>query len=77
MSNESDVNKTNVLRECIICNSWYSLKINFRFQSKVSDGYLDLMQKAVRFNDSATVSIKRNNYRIHFWYMSKDEAINF
>ena len=43
MSNESDVNKTNVLRECIICNSWYSLRINLRFQSKVSDGYLDLM----------------------------------
>ena len=43
MSNESDVNKTNILRECIICSSWYSLKINFRFQSKVSDRYLDLM----------------------------------
>ena len=43
MSNESDANKPNVLRECIICNSWYSLRINLRFQSKVSDGYLDLM----------------------------------
>ena len=34
------------------------------------------MQKAVNFNDTATVSIKRNNYSIHFWYMSKDDAIN-
>ena len=28
------------------------------------------------FNDAAIVSIKGNNYRIHFWYMSKDDAIN-
>ena len=27
------------------------------------------------FNDVAIVSIKGNNYRIHFWYMSKNDAI--
>ena len=32
------------------------------------------MQEAVNFNDVAIVSIKRNDYRIHFWY--KDHAIN-
>ena len=30
----------------------------------------------MNFNDVAIVSIKRNDYRIHFWYMSKDNAIN-
>ena len=34
------------------------------------------MQKAMIFNDVAIVSIKGNDYRIHFWYMSKDDAIN-
>ena len=34
------------------------------------------MQKALNFNDVAIVSIKGNNFRIHFWYMSKDDAIN-
>ena len=29
----------------------------------------------MNFNDAAIVSIKGNNYRIHFWYMSKDDAI--
>ena len=33
------------------------------------------MQKAINFNDVAMVSIKENNYRIHFWYMSKNYAI--
>ena len=34
------------------------------------------MQKAMNFNDVAIVSIKRSDYRIHFWYMRKDDAIN-
>ena len=33
------------------------------------------MQKAIYFN-AAVVSIKESDYRIHFWYMSKDDAIN-
>ena len=28
------------------------------------------------FNDVAVVSVKGNDYRIHFCYLSKDEAIN-
>ena len=34
------------------------------------------MQKAMSFNDIAVVSIKDSDYRIHFWYMSKDDAIS-
>ena len=28
------------------------------------------------FNNIAIVYTKENAYRIHFWYMSKDDAIN-
>ena len=34
------------------------------------------MQKVMNFNDVAIVSIKGSDHRIHFWYMSKDDAIN-
>ena len=34
------------------------------------------MQKTLNFNDVAFVSIKGNDYRIHFWYMSKNDAIS-
>ena len=34
------------------------------------------MQKAMGFNNIAIVCIKENAYRIDFWYMSKDDAIN-
>ena len=28
------------------------------------------------FNNAAVVFVKGNAYRTHFWYMSKDDAIN-
>ena len=34
------------------------------------------MQKALNFNDVAIASIKGSDYRIHFWYISKDGAIS-
>ena len=34
------------------------------------------MQKVVTFKDVAIVYIKGSAYRIHFWHMSKDDAIN-
>ena len=34
------------------------------------------MLKAMDFNNIAIVYIKKNAYRIHFWYMSKDDAID-
>ena len=30
----------------------------------------------MNFNNIAFVYVKRNAYRIHFWYMSKDDAVN-
>ena len=34
------------------------------------------MQKAMSFNIVAIAYVKGSAYRIHFWYMSKDDAIN-
>ena len=34
------------------------------------------MQQAISFNKIAIVYIKGNAYRIYFWYMSKNNAIN-
>ena len=42
----------------------------------ICDGYHDLMQKDMNFNDVAIVSIKGSDCRIHFWYMSRDEVIS-
>ena len=34
------------------------------------------MQKDMNFNAATIVSIKGSDYRIHFWYMSKNDAIS-
>ena len=34
------------------------------------------MQKTLNFNDVSIFSVKGKDYRIHFWYMSKDDATN-
>ena len=35
-----------------------------------------LMQKAMSFNNVAIIYVKESAYIIHFWYMSKDDAIS-
>ena len=34
------------------------------------------MHKAIKFDNVAIVYVKGNAYRIHFWYMSKDDMID-
>ena len=50
--------------------------IGFKDEPYLCNGCLDLMQKAISFNNVAIVYVNGNAYRIHFWYMSKDDAIN-
>ena len=76
VSQEIDVNKTDGSQKCIICHYWYFLNINVRFQPEARNDCHELMQKAMSFNDVAIVNVKRNDYRIHFFYMSKDEVRN-
>ena len=71
-----DINKINASKECDICHYWYFLDKDFKYEPYLYNGCHDLMQKDMNFNDVAMVSIKGNDYRIHFWYMSKDDAIN-
>ena len=71
-----DVNKTNLSKECDICHYWYFKNISFKCEPYLCNGCHDLMQKAKSFNNIVIVNIKGNAYRIHFWYMSKYDAIN-
>ena len=42
----------------------------------IKNGCHDLMQKAMSFDNNAIAYVKGNAYRINFWYISKDDAIN-
>ena len=72
-----DLNKSDASKECDISHYWYFLDKNVNYEHYLCNGCHDLMQKAMNFNDVDIVSIKESDYRIHFWYMSKSDAINF
>ena len=69
------VNKTNLSKECDICHYWYFQNIGFKYEPYLCNVCHDLMQKATSFN-VAIAYVKGNACRIHFWYMSKDDAFN-
>ena len=50
--------------------------IGFKYEPYLCNGCHGLMQKAMNFNDVAIVYVKGNAYSIHFWYMSKDDAMS-
>ena len=76
ISERIDINKTNRSKKCDICHYWYFLDKNFNYEPYLCNVCHDITQKAMNFNDVAIVYIKGNDYRIHFWYMSKDDAIS-
>ena len=71
-----DVNKTNPSKECDISLYWTFLDKNFNYETYICNGCHNLMQKAINFNDVAIVSIKGNDYRVYFWYMSKNNVVS-
>ena len=71
-----DLNQTSASKKCDICHYWYFKDIGFKYEPYLCIGCHDLMQKAISFNDVAYIYVKGGAYRIHFWYMSKDDAIS-
>ena len=71
-----DPNRSNESKECDICRYWHFLDKTFKYEPYLCNGCHDLMQKTINFNDVAIVSIKGSDYRIDFWYMTKNDAIN-
>ena len=70
-----DVNKTNLSKEYDICHYWCFKDTGFKYEPYVCNGYDDLMQESIIII-LPLYMFKENSYRIHFWYMSKDDAIN-
>ena len=69
------MDKTSKSKECDICHYWYFLNKYFHYEKYLCNGCHDLTQKAMNFNDVAIGSIQENDYRIHFWYMKKNNGI--
>ena len=71
-----DVNKTSLSKECDICHYQYFKNIGFKYEKYLCNGCHDLIQTAMSFNNVAITQVKGSAERVHFWYMSKDDATN-
>ena len=71
-----DISKTNASKEYKICHYWYFKHIGFKYDPYLCNRCHGLMQKAISFNDVTIVYVKESAYMTHFWYNSKDDAIN-
>ena len=76
ISEKIDANKTSLSKECDICHYWYFKDICFKYEPYLCNCCNNLILKAMSFNNAAIVYVKESAYRINFWYMSKDDAIN-
>ena len=76
VSEGNDVDKTSTSKYYDICHFWYFKDIGFRYEPYLYNGCHNLMQKAMSFHDVAIAYVNGSAYRIHFWYMSKDDAIS-
>ena len=76
LSEGIDMNKTSNSRECSFCRYYYFLDKNFLYQKYLCDGGHDMSIKANSMQNLAIVYSDSNAYRIHFWNISKYDAIN-
>ena len=76
ISEGTDINKTNKSKECKLFHCWYFKDIGFKYELYLSNDFHGLLQKVVNFNNIAIIYVKGSAYRIKFWYISKDDAIN-
>ena len=60
----------------MICHFDHSILISWQWLVYSDYRFYYLMLKAMNFNDVAIVSVKRINWTIHFWCMSKNDAID-
>ena len=71
-----DIDKTNASKECKTCHYLYFKDIGFKYEPYLCNGCHGLLQQAISFNDVAIVYVKGSAYRVHFWYISKHDAIS-
>ena len=74
ISEETDVNKTDISKECMFCHCWYLLSKKFSYCPYNCDGCYDIVQRSKDSKNIAIVHIKKIAYRIYFVCMSKHEA---
>ena len=71
-----NLNKSDKLKECMICHYWYFKDIGYKYQPHVCNGSHDLSIVVYDLNDYMILNIKGIDYRCCVFNMSKNDAMN-
>ena len=69
-----DVNKSSNSKKCRLCNYWYFTDRNFDYGPYLCNGCHDMSMKVASLNNLAIIYSKGNAYRVHFAFMSVNDA---
>ena len=72
-----DINKSDKLKECMICHYWYFKDIGYKCQPHVCNKSHDLLMFVYDLKNFMTLNIKGVDYTCYVFNMSKNDAINF
>ena len=59
ISERTDVDMSDKLKECMLCHYWYFLDKNFSYGPYLCDGCYSIMQKCNKFKNTAIVHVKK------------------
>ena len=76
ISEEIDINKTSILKECELCQYWFFKDIGFKFEGHVCNKCHDVLITAYELKNIAILHVKGVDLRCILWGLSKDEAVN-
>ena len=71
-----DLNKSDKLKECMICHYWYFKDIGCKYEPYLCNGCHDVSMVVYDLKDFMILSIKGIDYRCYVFNMSKNDAIN-
>ena len=75
VSEETEVNKASLSKECDACHYWYFLDYSFKFQPIVCNRCHDLLIMSINLSDIAILDFKAYDSRCIISLISKNEAI--
>ena len=76
VSEGTDINKTSVSKERILCLYWIFKDVDYKFQPYVCNDCHAVSMMAYELKNIAILNTKGVDYRCILWGISKNDAIN-
>ena len=77
VSEGTDVNKANALKECELCHYWFFKDAGFKFEPYFCNKCHDVLMTAYELKNIAILNVKGVYFRCILWGISRDGAVNW